>query len=115
MKLINLEELKKRLATGSAIRVIDEKDNAEKLQAILVTIPLGAQGPKLHYHTQRESWILVLTGEGKEIVEGQEYPLKANESIFILPNEKHTIKNTGTTELKYLEIYTLPSDFIIAE
>ncbi|MFH0896615.1 MAG: cupin domain-containing protein [Candidatus Bathyarchaeota archaeon] len=119
VKLLDLKELMKHSATKpdqqTIERVIDEKDKATKLQAVFTIIPPGAAGSKLHYHTQRESWILVLSGEGKEIVDGKEYPVKANDSIFILPNEKHKMENIGKTELKYLELYTLPSDFIAAE
>ncbi|MCW4039741.1 MAG: cupin domain-containing protein [Candidatus Bathyarchaeota archaeon] len=119
VKLINLGELMKHSATRSdqqtTVTIFDEKDKASKMKALSVTIPPGGSGPKLHYHTQRESWILILSGEGEETVDGKAYPLKANDSIFILANEKHTITNIGQTELKYLEIFTLPSDFIVVE
>ena len=119
MKLIKLGALLKHSATRSdqqtTVTIFDENDNARKMKAISVTIPPGASGPKLHYHTQRESWILILSGEGEETVDGNTYPLQANDSIFILANEKHTIKNIGQTELKFLEIFTLPSDFIVVE
>lgn len=119
MKVIRFGELMKHQATKlneqNTERVIDEKDKAGKLQAMFAIIPPGAPGPKMHYHSQRESLILVFSGEGKEIVDGQEYPLKVNDAIFILPNEKHKIVNTGKTELKYFEIFSIPSDFIVAE
>ena len=119
MKLIKLEELLKHSSSKpdqqTIEQVIDEKDNTSKLQALFVIIPPKAPNPKLHYHTQRESWILVLSGEGKEIVDGKEYPLKPHDSVLILPNEKHRMQNVGNTDLKYLEIYTLPSDFIAVE
>ncbi len=119
MKILKLSELITLQSTKpnepTTQRVIDEKDKAGKLQAVFSIIPPGASGTKLHYHTQRESWIIVLSGEGKEIVDGNEFPLKANDSIFILPNEKHKIQNTGKTELRTIEIYSLPSDFITAE
>jgi uncharacterized cupin superfamily protein len=117
VKLIKLGELMKHSATRSdqqtTVTIFDENDKAGKMKALSVTIPPGVSGPKLHYHTQRESWILILSGEGEETVDGKTYPLQANDSIFILANEK--IKNIGQTELKYLEIFTLPSDFIVVE
>lgn len=116
MKLVDLGELLKHSAAKpdqqTLERVVDEKDKAGKMQMLYTIIPAGAQGSPMHYHTQRESLILVLSGEGKEIIDGNEYPVKANSAVFILPNEKHKIENTGRTELKYIEIYTLPSDFI---
>jgi len=119
LKLFSLGEFLKRSAPKPDQRlsevIIDEKDKAEKVQTIFAIIPPKAPLQKLHYHTQRESWILVLSGEGKEVVEGKEYPVKANDLLFIPAKEKHRIENTASTELKYVEFYTLPTDFIEVE
>ena len=119
MKVIRLGELMSRSATNpneqNSDRIVDENDSASKLRAMFAIVPRGLSGTKLHYHTERESLILVLSGEGKEIVDGREYPLKANDLIFIRPNERHKIQNVGTTELKYLEISSFPSDSIVVE
>ena len=119
MKFLNIEDLLKRSAPNPdqifTERVVDEKDKAEKVQAMLMIIPPKAPRLKLHYHTQREGWILVLSGEGKAIAEGKESPIKANDLLFVPAKEKHRIENTGNKELKVLEMYSLPHDFIIAE
>lgn len=85
-------------------RVIDEKDKSKKVQAIVAVVPPEAAHLEYHYHTENETLILVLSGEGKEIVEGKEYPVKANDIIYVPAQEKHTIQNTGKTDLKYLEV-----------
>jgi mannose-6-phosphate isomerase-like protein (cupin superfamily) len=121
VKLFNLGEFLKRSAPKSSEtvgeRLIDENDKASKVMALFAIIPptVESRASKLHYHTERDSFILFLSGEGIETVEGKEYPVKANDLIFIPSKEKHKIVNTGNTELKYIEIYTLPSDFIVVE
>jgi len=119
VKIINIGELLNHSAAKpdqqTMERIIEDKDKAVKLQASFAILPPSISGTKLHLHTQRESLIMVLIGEGKEVIDGIEYPIKANDAIFILPNEKHKIVNTGKTELKYIEIFTLPSDFVVAE
>jgi mannose-6-phosphate isomerase-like protein (cupin superfamily) len=119
MKPLNLEELLKRSAPKPdqifTERVVDEKDKAEKVQAMLMIIPPNAPRLKLHSHTQREGWMLVLSGEGKMVTEGQELMVKANDLFFVPAKEKHRIENTGKTDLKVLEMYSLPHDFIVAE
>ena len=119
MKLLNLGDFLERSAPEPDKtlfeRIIDEKDEANKVQVMFVIVPSKAPPGKLHFHTERESLILVLSGEGKETVEGKEYSIKANDLLFIPAKEKHSIENTGNTELKYIEIYSLPSDFIPVE
>jgi mannose-6-phosphate isomerase-like protein (cupin superfamily) len=121
VKLFNLGEFLKRSAPKSSEtfgeRIIDEKDKASKVMAAFVIIPpkVEGRGSKLHYHTERDSFILFLSGEGIETVEGKEYPVKANDLIFIPSKEKHKIVNSGNTELKFVEIATIPGDFIVVE
>ena len=119
VKQLHLKDLLKRSAPKPneifTETVIDEKNNANKVRATLMIVPPKAPRMKLHYHTHREGWILVLSGEGKEIVNGKEYEIKANDLLFIPAKEKHRIENTGKDELKVLEMYSLPHDFIIVE
>ncbi len=119
VKLLHLGDLLKRSATKIdkifTETVIDEKDRAKKVRATLMIVPPKAKRMKLHYHTHREGWILVLSGQGKEIVDGKEYLIKENDLLFIPAKENHRIENTGNDELKVLEMYSLPHDFIIVE
>ncbi len=119
MKLLHIEDLLKRSASKIdkifTETVVDEKDKADKVRATVMIVPPKAPRMKLHYHTHREGWILVLSGQGKEVVGEKEYPIKANDLLFIPAKERHRIENTGNDELKVLEMYSLPHDFIIVE
>ena len=119
MQLLHLEDLLKRRAPEPdkifTETVIDKKDKADKVQATLMIVPPKAPRMKLHYHTHREGWMLILSGEGKEVVDDKEYPVKANDLLFIPAKENHRIENTGKDELKVLEMYSLPHDFMIVE
>ena len=119
MKIMHLSDIIKNSAAdpnkSNSIAITDENDGATKVAARLMMIPPKAPRMKLHYHTHREGWILILTGEGKEVVDGKEYPIKANDLLFVPAKEKHRIENTGNTELKALELFSLPHDFIEVE
>jgi mannose-1-phosphate guanylyltransferase len=63
-----------------------------------------APGSKIdyHYHNNRESVIILLSGEAIEMIEGKEIPLKAGDIIFIPAMVKHTIMNRSGKDLRYL-------------
>ena len=97
--------------------LVTDKDNARHLNGIFGIIPPAATGAKVpyHYHTERESVLFILSGEGIEIFDGTEVRFKAGDVIFILPGVKHTIVNTANADIRYVEFFTHPplaSDFV---
>ena len=67
------------------------------------------------YHKNRESIIVFISGEGIEVIEGEEIPIKAGDVLFIPAGEKHTTINRSDKDLRYLEYFTCPpaiSDFV---
>jgi quercetin dioxygenase-like cupin family protein len=92
--------------------VLTESDDAKRLAGIFVILPAGDQVP-YHYHASRESLIYILSGEGIEKVERQEFPVKAGDVLFMPANEKHTIINRSDKDIRYLEFYApIERDFI---
>ena len=65
-----------------------------------------SQGGEYHHHELGEHIIVILSGEGLEIVEGGEVPVNAGDVLYIPAGEKHTIVNRSTTELRYLAFMT---------
>ncbi|MFC2020445.1 cupin domain-containing protein [Chloroflexota bacterium] len=116
MKILNLEDLGKGSQRGP---VFDTKDGAIKLEARVMVAPVGGPRQKLHYHTDREGWMSILSGEGKEVIEEggtlKEYSVKAHDIWFVPAKVKHRIENVGNTDLKVLEMFSLPHDFIEVE
>jgi len=100
--------------------VLTDKDDAKDLGGIAGIMPPVAPGtkPPYHYHKNRESIIIVISGEATEMIEGQEVPLKAGDIIFIRPMVKHTIMNRSGKDFRYIEFFTYPpvkADFIPAK
>jgi quercetin dioxygenase-like cupin family protein len=67
----------------------------------------GSQVP-YHYHKQRESIIIVMSGQATEIIEGEEFPIKAGDVLHIPAGKKHTTVNRSSADFRYLEFYTNP-------
>lgn len=61
---------------------------------------------KLSYqsHNYREEHWYVVSGRGLAIIEGVEIPLKKGKYIYIDPEQKHRIINTGSRLLRIVEI-----------
>jgi len=92
--------------------VLTEPDDAKRLAGIFVILPPGEKVP-YHYHAARESLIYIVSGEGIEKVETEEFPVKAGDVLFIPANERHTIMNRSNKDLRYLEFYSpIEIDFI---
>ena len=87
--------------------ILTQEHNTKNLGGMFGLLPPGTQVP-YHYHENRESIIIVIAGEGVEIIEGVENPVKAGDVLYIPPLEKHTIINRSDKDLRYLEFYTCP-------
>ena len=87
--------------------ILTKEHNTKNLGGMFGLLPPGTRVP-YHYHENRESIIMVIAGEGVEIIEGEENPVKAGDVLYIPPMEKHTIINRSDKDLRYLEFYTCP-------
>jgi uncharacterized cupin superfamily protein len=89
-------------------------DGAKSLGGMFGLLTPGTQVP-YHYHNQRESVIVAISGEAIEVIEGREIPIRAGDILFIPAGEKHTTINRSSADFRYLEFYTCPplgSDFV---
>ena len=87
--------------------ILTETHQANNLGGIFGLFPAGSQGV-YHYHRERESLVIVISGEAIEVVEGKEHPIKAGDVIFIPAGEKHKIVNNSDKDFRFLEFYTCP-------
>ena len=87
--------------------ILTEEHKVKNLGGMFGLLPSGTQVP-YHYHEKRESVIFVISGEGIEVVEGEEIPVKEGDVFYIHPREKHMIINRSDKDLRYLEFYTCP-------
>ena len=92
--------------------VLTEPDDVKRLAGIFVILPAGEQVP-YHYHAARGSLIYIVSGEGIEKGETEEFPVKSGDVLFIPANERHTIMNMSNKDLRYLDFYSpIERDFI---
>ena len=109
MKVFKSEEFIKMINPnpGSTFKkeILDAKD-AEGLMGVFGLVVPGGKGGNYHYHEKGEHIIIVLSGEGTEIIEGKEYPIKAGDIIFIPAGERHTTLNNSGNDLCYIGFCT---------
>jgi quercetin dioxygenase-like cupin family protein len=86
-------------------KILTNEHKAKELNGIFGVLGPGNQVP-YHYHKERESLIIVISGEATEIVEGKEFPIKAGDVIFLLSGEKHMMVNRSNKDIRYLEFYS---------
>ena len=89
--------------------ILTDKQGGKKLGGIMVVLPPGEE-VVYHYHKERESLLIGISGEATEIIEGKEIPFQANEVLFIPALEKHGMVNRSGKEFRYLEFFTTPPD-----
>jgi oxalate decarboxylase/phosphoglucose isomerase-like protein (cupin superfamily) len=89
------------------LEILTDKDNAAKLGGIVMIVPATAPKASYHYHKNRKSLIMVISGQATEVVEGKEISLKAGQLIYIPAMVKHVIYNSSDKEdLRYMEFFT---------
>ena len=118
MEIFKLEEFIKtenpNPCTRFRIEYLMGGKNVENLGGLFGLLPPGVGAP-YHFHNKRESVIIPIRGEAIEIVEGKEFPIKANDILYIPAGEKHTTVNRTDKDFLYLEFHTYPpveADFI---
>ncbi len=94
--------------------ILTPEHGAKSLGGIAGVLPPGSPGV-YHYHRNRESIIIIISGEATEIVEDQEIAVKAGDVLYIPAGEKHAIVNRSGRNLRYIEFFTHPpvkADFV---
>jgi mannose-6-phosphate isomerase-like protein (cupin superfamily) len=89
-------------AWGTLQWVCNEKLMPGSEQTVgLATILPGKHNP-VHYHSNCEEVLYVISGEGLHSYDGRTIPLKAGMTIWIPAKVKHNLVNTGTETLRTL-------------
>ncbi len=94
--------------------ILVKDEGAKSLGGMFGLLVPGSQVP-YHYHVNRESVIIFISGEGTEVIDGKEIPIKAGDILFIPAGQKHTTINRSNKDLRYLEYFTCPpvgADFV---
>jgi quercetin dioxygenase-like cupin family protein len=94
--------------------ILRKEHQAENLGGMFGLLVTGSEVP-YHYHKNRESIIIVISGEAIEVIEGKEIPIRAGDILFIPAGEKHSMINRSNQDFRYLEFFTCPplsADFV---
>jgi mannose-6-phosphate isomerase-like protein (cupin superfamily) len=59
---------------------------------------------RAHYHEDMEEIFIILKGQARILVNGEEAEIGAREAVVILPREIHQMKNTRGEDLEYLAV-----------
>jgi uncharacterized cupin superfamily protein len=95
----------------SSYGVISKPIGAKHLGYSLSVVPPGKKVCPYHNHQVAEEMFFILSGTGTLRFGDKEYPLRPNDAIACPPGGRdvaHQIINTGTEELRYLCMSTLP-------
>ena len=79
-------------------------------QAAQMTIAPGErEGGPHNRHRGADQWLFVVAGAGRAIVNDRRYALRAGTLLLIERGDTHEVRNTGTVDLKTLNIYLPPA------
>ena len=89
-------------STETTIRwlITKEKDGAPRFSIRRFEMKPGGQ-IGIHNHPQ-EHEIYILAGNGEVFTNSERYEIKANDVLYVPPDEEHGYKNTGTENLIFL-------------
>lgn len=105
MKVKQLDAANFRLAYGIDMATISEETTTSDVNFSYGRVaPAGETTP--HSHHESEVFI-VIKGHGSVIGGGQELPIQQGSVIVCEPFDNHTIRNTGDTELVFVDLYFL--------
>jgi quercetin dioxygenase-like cupin family protein len=79
----------------------------DRLHIHITEIEAGTRAHPPHTHDGVEAFY-VLEGEGLMEVDGETYPLRANEAVVLDPGVIHGLVNTGSGKMRYMVIITKP-------
>jgi mannose-6-phosphate isomerase-like protein (cupin superfamily) len=101
---------------GVSHRIVPPESGYAPLELYVNVLEPGSGPGPYHYHSNADNIYLVLSGEGDVTVDGARVPLRSGDTIVLSAGERHDIENTGTAQLRVVEIKTpAGSDFVMTE
>lgn len=79
-----------------------------KSQLVLMSIPVGGD-IGMETHKDVDQILVIVDGEGKTILNGQESPIAKHDLIFVPAGTEHNFVNTGKEDLKLYTVYAPPN------
>jgi len=102
-----------RYGRGTMEFLVDASDGAKQLDVHINVVRAGTEPGPRHYHSGNENAYFVLGGEGEITVGDDAYVVGQGDFIFIPPGVPHAVHNSGSEDLRLIEIYAPSSiDFV---
>ena len=87
--------------------VSPRNSRAQRVSIADIIIPVGVT-VKPHYHREIEEIYHIVGGSGVMLLNGQEQAVSKGDTVVVLPNERHGIRNDAEVELRMLVTCTPP-------
>jgi len=97
----------KALRFGAGFRVTLSARDVQAAEMVIA--PGDAEGGPDNRHRGADQWLFVVAGTGVATVEGRRVPLQAGKLLLIERGERHEVRNTGTSMLRTLNLYSPPA------
>lgn len=98
---IEAQEVSMEGASDTKVRwLIGESDGAPNFAMRQFEIEPGGHTPRHHHDYEHE--IYVLEGRGVVYEGDQAHPIKSGDCVYVVPNDVHQFRNTGSEPLKML-------------
>lgn len=82
-------------------------NTTEKSQLVVMSLLPGEDiGEEVHHDV--DQFIRIEEGEGKAVLDGEEFEIKDDFALVIPAGTRHNIINTGTSKMKLYTLYTPP-------
>ncbi len=85
----------------------------KKFTAVMYDYNPNFSTKRTHYHVNRESAYIILEGEAKIHLNGEEHTLHAGEAAYLSPKDVHGVVGTGPEGLKMIEIWAPQDEDIV--
>ncbi|KAG6830601.1 hypothetical protein H0H92_015882 [Tricholoma furcatifolium] len=106
-----LSRAEAKKTSGGSVKVIDSRSFkvTDKISAAEVVVDIGGMR-ELHWHPTQPEWTFFISGEARMTIfasssNAQTYNFQAGDIGYIPPSYGHYVENTGSTPLKFLEIF----------
>jgi oxalate decarboxylase/phosphoglucose isomerase-like protein (cupin superfamily) len=113
LNLVNVDEYAnmKNPTPGEIYRtsILNDEHDANDVAGIFAILVSGKEVP-YHYHQERESIVMAIHGEAIQVMEGEEFPIKAGDVFFVPAQTKHQTINRSQDDFRFLEFYTNAPD-----
>jgi mannose-6-phosphate isomerase-like protein (cupin superfamily) len=98
---------------GHTIPLVNAEMGATALDVHVNVLRAAGPDGRYHYHPRSENVYVILKGSGTFVAEGQEYPVREHDVVFIPAGVKHSLSAGTDRELVLVEVYApIPAEFV---